>query len=199
MKWSDVHRAQAAVAASLPSVEPLLYDAIKAFLRLPSDGDEMLVESYIVLARQKVEEDAGIICITQKRDLIFDDFPDDPIQVPFEPLTAVDSLKVTSVAGVQSTVAATVYQVDLASAPPRVHLADNQAWPTDIRRMAGIVMRCSVGYGASGGTVPEIALHAMRELIRLWYGSRGTEGALAPPKWIGYDNAIRLLRTRGKL
>jgi uncharacterized phiE125 gp8 family phage protein len=205
MRWSDVHRAQQLVTGvgAGPLVEPLTYDDIKAFLRLPSDDDAVLVTSYITQAREKVEEDAGIYCITQKRDVVFDDFPDDPIQVPFEPLTAVDSIKVTSVAGVQSTVAAAVYQVDLASSPPRVYPADNQYWPTDIRRMAGIVMRCSVGYGATGASVPETALHAMRYLIRIWwYAYRGTDVVMpltSPPKWVGYDNAIGLLRTRGKL
>jgi len=203
MRWSDVHRAQQAVTVSGPAVEPLSYADIKTFLRLPSDDDQVLVDGYIAAARMKVEEDAGLICITQKRDLIFDDFPDDPIQVPFEPLIAVDSIKVTSVAGVQSTVAPAVYQADYASSPPRVYPADNQYWPTDIRRMAGIVMRCSVGYGASGASVPETALHAMRYLIRIWwYAYRGTDVVApltAPPKWVGYDNAIGLLRTRGKL
>jgi hypothetical protein len=65
--------------------------------------------------------------------------------------------------------------------------------------MAGIVMRCSVGYGATGAAVPALALHAMRELIRMWYGARGAEITMAPPRWIGYDNAIRLLQIRGKL
>lgn len=199
MRWSDVHRAAQIVAGSGPTGEPLEYADVKAFLRLPTDDDEWLVRTYITAARMKVEEDAGIFCLTQKWDLFLDAFPDDAILVPFAPLTAVDSLKVTSVAGVQSTVAATVYQVDVASAPPRVVLADDQVWPTDIRRTQGIVMRCSVGYGASGASVPEIALHAMRYLIRMWYAPRGTDVLVVPPKWVGYENAIWLLRTRGKL
>ena len=199
MRWIDVHRASQLVTGQGPAVEPLTYAEVKAFLRLSADDDEAFVNGYITTARMKVEEDAGLFCITQKWDLFLDAFPDDPIEIPFAPLTAVDSIKVTSVAGVQSTVAATVYQVDLASAPSRVQLADNQVWPTDIRYMAGIVIRCSVGYGASGTAVPELVRHAMRYLIRMWYAPRGSDQVFIPPSWVGYDNAIKILRMRGKL
>lgn len=197
MRWRDVHRAQQLVTGSGPAVEPLTYDDAKALLRLPSDVDLVLVDEYIKAAREKAEEDSGQYFITQKIDLICDDFPDDPIDIPFGPVSAVDSIKVTSAAGVQSTVAATVYQVDLASIPARIFPADYQYWPTDVRRMAGIVIRCSVGYGATGASVPGVARDAMRELVRMRYAARGTEVTPMLPGWLGYADSIRILRRRG--
>jgi uncharacterized phiE125 gp8 family phage protein len=199
VNWKDIRCAQQVVTGSGPLCEPLTYDDIRDLLRLPSEADQGLITGYIASARMKLEEDSGLTFITQKRDLFFDQFPADPILVPFEPLTAVDSIKVTSLADVESTVAATVYQVDAVSSPPRVGLRYGQSWPTDIRDIQGIVMRCSIGHGLTGAAVPEIALHAMRELIRMWYAPRGAEITVAPPKWIGYDNAVRILRTRGRL
>jgi hypothetical protein len=33
----------------------------------------------------------------------------------------------------------------------------------------------------------------------MWYAPRGNDQVFIPPAWVGYDNAIKILRTRGKL
>lgn len=196
MNWVEIPHATKLVTP--PATEPLTYAAAAAWLRTPAGDttDQDLITSLIADARQKVELDTGLCLITQVWDLYFDAFPDDGIQVPLEPLASVVSLKVTSVAGVQSTVASTTYQVDTASSPPRILLADGKSWPTDIRAHQGIVAQLSVGYGAAGSAVPGGLLNAMRQLLTLWYTARpgGAAGVLLPPKWVGYDATIARLR-----
>lgn len=195
MKWADI--ASSAALATAPAVEPVSYTEAKQWLRLPDDTEEYLVTQLIRDARAKVEQDTGLRLITQAWDVCFDSFPDDAIYLPVEPLLSVTSLKTTSAAGVQSTAAATVYQVDVASAPPRVYLADGQSWPSDLRAHQACVLRVSVGYGAAASDVPGPLLNAIRQLLTIWYvAARQGQGVL-PPKWAGYDDAIAPYRRRG--
>jgi len=188
MKWSEIPCS--AVLATAPTVEPLSSAEAKTWLRLENDNEELLIAQLIADARQKVEQDTGRKLITQAWDVCFDAFPDDAIYLPIEPLLSVTTLKVTSVAGVQSTVASTVYQVDAAGSPPRILLADGQSWPADIRLYQGIVARVSIGYGPSGASVPGLLINAMRQLVSMWYvASRAGQGVL-PPRWAGYDATI---------
>lgn len=183
--------------ATAPSVEPLTYAEAKAFLRLPDDTDQTYVTALIVAARQKVEEDTGRRLITQAWDLQFDAFPCGAMLVPVEPLLSVTSIKTTSVAGVESTVTSTNYQVDILSSPPRIVLSDTGVWPSDIRAHAGIVIRLSVGYGAASTAVPSPLIRAMEQLVAHWYMHR-TAAMYAPlPRWFGYDALIQPYRLLG--
>jgi uncharacterized phiE125 gp8 family phage protein len=200
MKWVDIPYALKLVATPVtPAVEPLTYDEVKAYpgLRLPNDTDTAYLTGLITAARQKVESDTGLRLITQNWDLSLDAFPTDAIYVPIGPLQSVTSIKTTSVAGVESTVSVTNYQVDLASRPPRVLLSDAGAWPGDIRLHQGIVIRLVVGYGASGDAVPAPLLEAMRIAIRCWYAPLGGTPFALPPSWMGYDALIAPYRSPG--
>jgi uncharacterized phiE125 gp8 family phage protein len=200
MRWADVAWSLKAVASPVtPAVEPLTYDEMKAYpgLRLPNDDDQAHVSALIVAARQKVESDTGLRLITQTWDLYLDQFPTDAIYLPIGPLQSVTSIKTTTVAGVESTLTATNYQVDTASNPPRITLSDSGAWPGDIRLHQGIVIRLSVGYGASGASVPAPLIEAMRIAIRCWYAPLGGTPFALPPPWMGYDALIAPYRSVG--
>ena len=201
MKWVDVPYALVPVVATpqTPAVEPLSYDELKAYpgLRLQNDDEMAHITALIMAARQKVESDTGLRLITQAWDLYLDTFPTDAILIPIGPLQSVTTIKTTSVAGVQSTVTATNYQVDIASNPPRITLSDAGAWPGDIRLRQGIVIRLVVGYGTSGAAVPAPLLEAMRLAIRCWYAPLGGTPVALPPPWMGYDALIAPYRSPG--
>jgi uncharacterized phiE125 gp8 family phage protein len=179
--WS--HTRYGLKLATDPAVEPLTYAQAKAWLRLPDDTDKTFVEALIASARHRVEQDTGRVLITQAWDLSLDEFPSDAIYVPVEPLISVTSIKTTTLAGVESTLAAANYQVDTISAPPRILLADAGTWPSDIRAASGIVIRLSCGYGAAASAVPPPLIRAMEQLIAHWYLHRSSTIAtpLAPP------------------
>ena len=201
MTWADTSFALQLVVATpqTPEVEPLTYAAVKAYpgMRLENDVDEAHVLGLIAAARQKVESDTGLRLITQTWDLSFDAFPSDAIVVPTGPLQSVTTIKTTSVAGVQSTLAAEHYQVDSASTPPRITLSDTGAWPSDLRLHRGVVIRLVVGYGATGAAVPEPLREAMRIAIRCWYAPLGGTPLALPPPWMGYDALIAPYRFVG--
>ena len=195
MKWAAIP--SSAVLATAPAVEPLTYAEAKAWLRLPDDTEQTLVTALIVQARTKVEQDTGLKLITQAWDVYADAFPDDAIYLPVEPLLSVTSLKTTTAAGVQSTAASTIYQVDTASSPPRIYLADGQSWPSDLRAHMGIVIRVSVGYGPAASAIPAPLITACEQLLTMWYTAARQGQGVLPPKWAGYDDAIAPYRRRG--
>jgi uncharacterized phiE125 gp8 family phage protein len=178
----------AVVLATAPAAEPLTYAQAKAYMRLLDDTDQTtIVEPLIRAARAKVETDTGRRLITQSWDLLFDAFPRDAIRPPFVPLQSVTSIKTTSAAGVESTLAAATYVVDAASTPGRIVLADGGSWPTDLRTVNAIAIRCACGYGTAGTAVPDPILQAMLQLVTHWYRHR--DAAVYPPlpSWFGYD------------
>lgn len=188
MKWADVPSAMA--LATAPAAEPILFAAAKTFLGLQDSAEQTYVEALITAARMKVETDTGRKLITQAWDLYADRFPEDAIVVPSAPLASVTSIKATSTAGVQSTIATSVYQVDTASTPPRILLADSQSWPGDLRAYQAVVVRLSLGYGASGSYVPSPLLRAMEQLLAHWWRYQVAPTSPLLPKWFGYDALI---------
>ena len=179
-----------------PTVLPVSYADAKAHLRLPDDTESVLVSALLDAARRKVEDDTGRALMTQTWDLTLDAFPRDGIAMPREPLASVTSVKVTGVAGVQSTLASTVYQVNLAACPPSITLADGQSWPSDLRANQAIVVRFVAGYGTKESDVPEPIRLAVLQLVAQWYAVRMAAGAPVPPPWMGYDALIAPYRVR---
>lgn len=195
MTWSDTPRALALVTA--PTIEPLTYEEAKAFLRLPDNTDEAWVSSLVMAARMKVEQDTGLMLLTQTWDLKLDVFPSDAIRPPCCPLQSVTSITTTSAGGVPSVLSAANYQVDIASWPPRIVLSDSGSWPGDLRGTQGIAIRLVAGY-ASAQLLPEPLKVAVQQILAVYYQQRTSAGpGLLPPRWLGYDALIAPYRLTG--
>lgn len=191
-------QAYAVKLATAPTVEPLTYADIRDYMRLSNDTEETLVTELIKEARQRVERESGLKLITQAWDLYLDTFPAYDIIIPIEPLISVTSIKTTTAAGVESTLAASNYQVDVASSPPRIALSDTGSWPGDLRRTQAIAIRVSAGYGATGASVPGPLLQALRVCVAAWYVERGgRENQIIAPSWLGYSSNINLYKLPG--
>jgi uncharacterized phiE125 gp8 family phage protein len=194
MVWADADPALKLVTP--PTAEPLSYEQAKAFLRLPDDTDTAYVLSLITAARSKVEQDTGLLLMTQTWDLSFDEFPSDAIRPAACPLQSVTSITTVSVAGASSVLAATNYQVDIASMPGRIVLSDSGAWPTDLRDTHAITIRLVAGY-ASAALVPEPLKLAMQQILSVYYQHRTGMTMVLPPRWLGYDALIAPYRLWG--
>lgn len=178
-----------------PTISAVDYADIRAHLRLPDDTEAALVTSMIEAAVAKVETDTGRKLMAQTWDYSTDAFPEDGVLVlPWMPLSSVTSITTTSLAGVSSVVSSSVYQVDTVSIPPRIGLADDQSWPSDLRAINGVVVRAVVGC-ATAAAVPEPLKLAVKMLVAQWYAARTASGAPLPPPWMGYDAVIAPYRT----
>jgi len=141
---------QSLVVVTPSTCEPLSLTEAKAWLKLSTDdtADDAIVAALNTAARKKIEQETGRYFFQTTVDLRMDAYTD-VIRVPSCPLRSV-----VSITSYDSTDGATVmssddYTVDVASEPGRVALRDDGVWPTDVRRIDGVAVRCVVGYSSS--------------------------------------------------
>lgn len=158
-----------------PTVEPVSLAEAKAHLRVDVDADDGLIGALIATARAHIEQIARpqLAMITQTWDKIFDDWPATVFELRPWPLQAVTSISYTTAAGVTTTWSSANYVIDTASEPGRVALVDGVSWPSvTLRRLNGVAIRFTAGYGASGAAVPLALRQAILMLVGHWYENR---------------------------
>lgn len=159
-----------------PTGEPVTLTEAKAHLRVDGSEEDSLISSLIAAARRWCEGYQNRAYVTQTWDLVLDAWPAAPepdrIRIPLPPLQSVASVKYTDKDGVQTTMPAADYLVDLASQPGRLVLAYGKSWPTaTLRPAAAIEIRFTAGYGAAAA-VPETAKQAIKLLVGHLYEHR---------------------------
>lgn len=165
-----------------PTVEPLSILDLRDHLRLPSGGSEdAMLARWLTSARTLVEQATGRALITQTWEYVLDRWPAGGVlEVPLPPLVSVTSITTYTSRHVAATMPTADYWVDSWNQPGRVALNDGAAWPTDLRAIAGIVIRYQCGYGASGDAVPT----PLRDAILATVAARW--------RWRGDDDPIQL-------
>jgi uncharacterized phiE125 gp8 family phage protein len=174
------------VLVSAPAQEPVTLSEAKTFLRVDGTDDDTLITSLLVTARRLCEEYTKRTFITQTWRTVFDRFPIDEdadelelmlgldtpraIQLSRQPIQSISSIKTTSTANVQTTVASATYTLDQSGG--RVLLNDGYSWPTDLRGEVAVEITTVNGYGDNGGTVPEPIKQAILTCTNAMYSSR---------------------------
>lgn len=141
--------------------------------RAPAAIEDSLISGFIKAAREYCEDYQNRAYITQTWELLLDEFPDSPFQLPLPPLQSVESIKYYDTAGTEYEFAADNYQVDVDSYKGRVALAYGKSWPTvTLRPMNGVVVQFKTGYGDAPGAVPEKVRLAIKILAAHFYENR---------------------------
>jgi len=141
--------------------------------RAPAAIEDTLIGGFIEAAREYCEGFQNRAYITQTWELLLDEFPDSPFQLPLPPLQSVESIKYYDTAGVEYEFASENYQVDVNSYKGRVSLAYGKSWPTvTLRPMNGVVVQFKAGYGDAPGAVPEKVRLAIKVLTAHMYENR---------------------------
>lgn len=124
-----------------PVGEPIGLVAVKLHLRVDHTDDDVLIADLIKSARDFVEDFTARRLIVRTEELTINCFPSpiaygkcgipftNSIELPSAPLISVSSVKYYDTAGVEQTLAASVYTVDAKSEPGRIYLAYGQWWP----------------------------------------------------------------------
>lgn len=159
-----------------PTEEPVTLAEAKAHLRVDGADEDSLIGCLITASRQWCEGYQNRAYVTQTWDLVLDEWPSEPpvdrIRIPLPPLQSVASVKYTDADGVQATMPASDYLVDVASQPGRLVLAYGKSWPTEtLRPAAAIEIRFTAGYGAAAA-VPETVRQAIKLLVGHLYEHR---------------------------
>lgn len=159
-----------------PAEEPLTLTEAKAHLRVTAADDDTYITTLIIVARQWAENVTRRALITQTWDLFLDKFPSmlspgSMIEVPLPPLVSVTTVKYTDTDGVQQTLSASLYDVDINAERGRITPAYGEVWPSTRAEMNAVEIRIVAGYGATA-FVPVKIKQAMLLLIGHLYERR---------------------------
>lgn len=182
-----------------PAAEPITLAEAKLHARVDTSADDSLITALIVAARQECEHITGRALITQTWEKVLPAFSD-AMDLDLAPAASITSIKYLDSAGVEQTLANTVYDLIEEALPPRVVLKTGQSWPATYAADDAVRIRFAAGYGADGTFVPQplrawimirvASLHAQREAF--------ITGAITdevPGRYIdGLLDAYRLMR-----
>lgn len=167
-----------------PQTEPVTLAEAKAHLREDATDADTLkkITDLIKSAREYCEGFQNRAYVTQSQELVLDTWPSGKeIIIPRPPLQSVESIKYKDKDGLESTWDPVNYIVDPDSAPGRVILGYQKAWPSvELQPAAAIRARFVSGYLPTGegetadpaGNVPQVVKQAMLLLIGHWYEHR---------------------------
>ena len=161
------------ILLSGPAVEPITLAEAKQFIRVEHDDDDDIIAALIAGSRIHVETQTRRALITQSWRLVRDVWPElGCVPVLPVPLRTLDAARVYKSDDSTVAIDAAAFTVDKAAAPARLSFTRG-ALPAPERRVAGIEIDVTCGYGAAPENVPEPLCQAIRLLVAHWYENRG--------------------------
>lgn len=183
----------ALVVITAPSVEPVTLAELKTHCRVDHDDDNAYLASAITAARQHVERFTGKTLVSTTYDLLYDEFPSGPLEIPRGPLQSVTGVYyIDATTGLEVTLAADKYEVDTASDPGWI-APGADGWPDAKETINAVRVRFVAGYGATASDEPAPLGFAIMQLAAHWYERReavgyGDTGQATPS---GADDILR--------
>lgn len=153
-----------------PADEPISVAEAKLHSRVDGSDNDSLITGLIIAARIKAEDVTGRQLFTATWKLTLDIFPP-TIRIDKVPVSAVSSVKYVDTAGVQQTLDASKYQVDLVSNPARLVPAFGESWPSTRAQLNTVEVEFIAGFGLAAA-VPQDIKQAMLLMIGHWYDHR---------------------------
>lgn len=162
-----------------PTTEPLTLAETRLHLRVDDDltDQDALISGLIKAAREWTENYCRRSWCDRTLVLRMDGFPD-CFLLPRGPVRSVTSITYLDASGASQTLAASQYQVDIYSTPPRIVAPLGVVWPnTQDGAINAVSVTYAVGYGTGGSpddltVVPASVKAAMKLLIGHWYENR---------------------------
>ncbi len=187
-----------------PTEDAVLFADLKAFLRLTSNDDDVLVQSLLDSATVAAENFTKRKFITQELDgyidiqsLVSSKFWDgvveaaqsilvefSALELPARPLQSVEEISTFSRANVETTYSSSNYMVDAIDPDRagRIVLNYTAVWPSDLRRANSLRIQWTAGYGDDHESVPtpiQLAIKTAVEYMYIHRGNCSAEDALA--------------------
>lgn len=160
-----------------PVTEPISVLEARNHLRImPDDAipDEE-IESIILVAREKIENEIHRALITQTWQAVYSAFPGDsscPIKLEFPPLQSIVSVKYIDPDEMEQTWDSGLYQVNDKSTPGFILPVSDESYPDTGDVINAVKIEFVAGYGEDGTDVPSPLRHAMKLIIGELYVRR---------------------------
>jgi uncharacterized phiE125 gp8 family phage protein len=164
-----------------PATEPVALAEAKEHLRVTHTDDDQYISTLINAARRQIEARTGLRLITQAWSLFKDCWPVAPtLSLELSPVSAVADILVYGEEETPAVYDPAHYYLDAVSKPARVVLRSDRLPPMPGRRVNGIEVRFTAGFG-NAAAVPQDLKQAILILVAHWFDHRGdADGALLP-------------------
>lgn len=172
--------------STAPPAEPLTLTETKLHLKVDISDDDDLIDGLIQAAREWVENYCRRSLVQQTLKVRLDDWNCEEIRLPGSPVQSVTSVEyLADSSDTLQTLAASQYQVDTYSVPPRIVPAASVVWPVlAVGKINRVVVTYVAGYTAGSASptdyaenVPGPVKSAMKLLIGHWYDNRSAVAA----------------------
>ncbi len=178
-----------------PALEPVALADAKAHLKIDTSDEDALVTAMITAARARAEWHTGRALITQGWTLHLDAWPVfGTIEIPLPPLQSVVSVTTYARDDSATVMSPLLYTVDAASAPARLALKTGVPPPAGLRRVNGLAIAFTAGYGDAASDVPALLKQAILELVAFLYENRGEAPAELPPAALALLAPFRVMK-----
>jgi uncharacterized phiE125 gp8 family phage protein len=152
-----------------PAEEPVTLVEARAHLRLDATDEDAMLTAFITAARAVIEGETRRAFVTQHWRLFLDAWPGREVALPLAPVAAVTAVTMNGADELDTA----FYETALTGDEPR--LVATGAWPAPSRRVAGIAVDFTAGYGAAAD-VPGPLKQAVLLLAAHWFEHREPAG-----------------------
>ena len=157
-----------------PATEPVTVAECKLDARVDGNDEDALFESWIAVARKRVEDIVRRSLINQTFDAVFGGWPTgNAFVLPYPPLVSVTSIAYYDDDNEAHVLDASSYSVITTVDPGVITLAKNATWPASTLRAFGpVVVRYVAGHGLTPSAVEHEYKAAIRRIVSLLYTYR---------------------------
>jgi len=172
-----VRRYRSLRRAAVSSTEPVTLEEAKAHLRVDASDywDDEMITSYIITAREWIEDYIDRTVVTQQLVMKLDSFPEE-IELPRPPVvtsgtaTAVAVTYTTNESGATATLSTSSYRIDRDSIPAVLRTNYAGSWPSHIIDQNSVTVTWWAGYGSAP---PQRVKTAILMCVHELYEKRG--------------------------
>lgn len=157
------------------TVEPITLAEAQTHIRYAGSDESALVTELITAARLEFEALTGRQVNTATWVLRLDEFPigNGTIRLRKTPVQSVVSVKYIDTDGVEQTIDAADYRLDLYSQPARLDPAYNESWPSSRAVSNAVTVEFKAGYGDAASDVPKREKALILKIVASLWASRG--------------------------
>jgi uncharacterized phiE125 gp8 family phage protein len=159
---------------SPPAAEPVTLADMKLHLRVSHSSEDALISSLVKAAREELEQATGLALISQGWRLYLDCWPGtQTVLIHKAPVITLSAVTIYDAAGAPSSPLLSGFVLDRFSRPARIAIPDAVTDPG--KKLNGIEIDFTAGFGATGVDVPDGLKRAVMLLAAHWYEFRGAE------------------------
>lgn len=175
-----------------PTDQPLSLAEAKAHLRVDHDDDDAMITALINAALASIEGPygRGLALLTQTWVMtldswyghryetwwtqykLYDQVARVPVRIPLGPVREVTAIKYIDAGGIEQTIGAATYRVDVSQQPARVSPEFGAIWPTHRFIPAPISIEFTAGFADERQDLPADLVVAIKLLLKHFYDNR---------------------------